>query len=448
MRWARGLAPDINIQYLVATITYQMRRTNYRLRLLCFFFCLLCFTAVEAQSKKVKEELESADYSYIGKKFDEARTAYLKHSQYLSQKQQLQLGFTFFSMAQKDPGALATGVDWIRKSADAGYTEAMNTLSYLYSTGTGVAKDSLQEMHWLEKSAALEDASAMAALGGRYEQGRGVPKDKAKAKDLYYKAANKGSKEAAYQLGVISLDEGNASSALYYLKRSAGSGFLPAMLKLAEMYEHGTGLGSKDPDEAVRWYTKIKETDGFTAYHSKAYDGIHRIGRIEPPTDLATVKPKLLQLVSKAGAEFSGLLSRTVEPLGRSSWGSVLSEDTYYTCTVDLGFKNALIKKEVVKDRDFGNGLRTRAGTFYTYTADVVHSADEAMAQRVFAKWKTVLQEAIPQWKGREDKDPNNSAPNFILSGNMTSGKKVIIYLGLCCPANNLKTVYLRISSE
>ena len=448
MRWARGLASDRSIQYLVPTITYQMRRTNHRLRLLCFFFCLLCFTTVEAQSKKVKEELESADYSYIGKKFDEARTAYLKHSQYLSQKQQLQLGVTFFSMAQKDPGALATGVDWIRKAADAGYTEAMNTLSYLYSTGTGVAKDSVQEMHWLTKSAALEDANAMAALGGRYEQGRGVPKDKAKAKDLYYKAANKGSKEAAYQLGSISLDERNLSSALHYLKRSAGSGFLPAMLKLGEIYEQGTGLGSKDPDEAVRWYTKIKETDGFTDYHSKAYDGIHRIGRVEPPTDLATVKPKLLQLVSKAGSEFSGLLSQTVTPLEKGSWTSILSEDTYYTCTVDLGFKNALIKKEVVKDRDLGNGYRTRAGTFYTYTADIVHSAREEDAKRVFEKWKSIFKEAIPQWQAKEGKDANNSSPDFTMTGNLTNGKRVTIYMSLCCPINSTKRVYLRISSE
>ncbi|RYZ52592.1 MAG: sel1 repeat family protein, partial [Chitinophagaceae bacterium] len=341
------------------------------------------------------------------------------------------------------------GVEWIRKSADGGNTEAMNTLSYLYGAGMGVGKDSVQEMQWLVRSSDLGDAAALAALGGRYEAGKGVAKDMTKAKEIYAKAATKGSKEAAYQLGAISLKEGNLSSALFYLKQSGNRDYLPAMLKLGEIYEQGTGLGSKDPDEAVRWYTKIKNTEGFTNYHSKAYDGIHRIGRTEPPTDLASVKPKLLQLVGKAGSGFGGLLSRTVEPLDRrSGWASVLSEDTYYTCTVDLGFKNALIKKEVVQDRDLGNGYRTRAGTFYTYSADIVHSADEATAKRVFEKWKTVLQEAIPQWKGKEDKDPNNSSPNFTLSGTMTSGKKVTIYMSLCCPANSQKTVYLRISSE
>ncbi|NTS40696.1 sel1 repeat family protein [Flavisolibacter sp. BT320] len=426
-----------------------MRSTNCRLRLFCLLVFFLSFTFVQAQSKKAKEELTEADYSFAGKKYEEARTVYLKHAQHLSPKQQLQLGISYFSMAKENPAALTTGIDWIQKSADAGYTEAMNTLSYLYSIGTGVAKDSVQEMQWLVRSADAGDAAALATLGNRYQMGKGVENDKAKAKDLYYKAANKGSKEAAYQLGSFSLDERNLSSALYYLKQSAKDEYLPAMLKLAEIYEKGTGLGSKDPDEAVRWYTKIKNTDGFTNYHSKAYDGIRRIGNAEPSTDLASVKPKLLQLVGKAGTGFSGLLSQTVEPLDRrSGFGSILSEDTYYTCTVDLGFKNALIKKEVVKDRDLGNGYRTRAGTFYTYTADIVHSTDEATANRVFEKWKTVLQEAIPQWKGKEDKDPNNSAPNFILSGTMTSGTKVTIYMGLCCPANSQKTVYLRISSE
>jgi hypothetical protein len=399
-------------------------------------------------SPKVKEELEGADDHYSAKKFDEARVVYLKHAQYLSQKQQLQLGITFFPLGKNDPAAFTTGVEWIRKSADAGYTDAMNTLSYLYNAGMGVTKDSVQEMHWLVKSADLGDAAAMYALGSRYELGRGVAKDKAKAKDLYYKAANKGSKEAAYQLGSIWLTDGNVASALHYLKQAANRGSLPAMLKLGEIYEQGTGLGHKDPDEAVRWYTKIKEEDGFTSYHEKAYDRIRKIGTTEPPTDMATVKPKLLQLVGKAGTEFSGLLSQTVQPLEKGHWSDILSENTYYTCTVDLGFKNALIKKEVVKDQDLGNGYRTRAGTFYTYTADIVHSSNEANAKRVFEKWISIFKEAIPQWQGKEGKHYDNNSPDFTMSGKLTNGKKVTIYMSLCCPANSTKRVYLSISSE
>lgn len=406
--------------------------------ILLSFFC----TFVSAQSKKIKEALHSADRLYNQKKFDDAIGIYLQYTGNLSAEQQHQVALSYFAKAQKDPVNIKEAVDWVQKAIDAGNTDAMNSLAYCYDNGMGVTKDSSMGITWLEKSGALGNANALALLGFRYHSGKGVAVDKERAAELYGKSLDKGNRTVGYYLGLIRQDEGNGPEAIRYFKLAATDNILLAMLALGELYEKGK-LIAKDPDEAVRWYTKIMDEDGFTKVHDKASDRIAAIGSVEPPVDLATVKPLLLKLIAGAGTAFSGLMGREVQPL-RNRGIDLLSETTYYTCTVNAAFKNGLIKKEVVADKQFGE-FRTRAGTFYSYSAEIVNSVSEEDANRIFEKWVNVFKAVLPAWNNKRD---NENGRNFYIGGKLTNGKTINISLSVCCPASGMKQVYLRIESE
>ena len=54
---------------------------------------------------------------------------YLQHSVYLSPEQQQKLGVTYIAIGKDKPENLTEGIKWFEKSAHAGNTDAMNTLS-------------------------------------------------------------------------------------------------------------------------------------------------------------------------------------------------------------------------------------------------------------------------------------------------------------------------------
>ncbi len=219
-------------------------------------------------------------------------------------------------------------------------------------------------------------------------------------------------------------------------------GMLPAMLKLGQVYEEGPGM-EKDPDAAVRWYTKIKITQGYTNAHARAIGRIRAIGEVEPSTNLSTVKPALLKIIAGAGNQFSGLLGHEIEPL-RSPGVSILSKYTHYTCLADPGFKNATIKKEVVEDKTFGD-LRTRAGIYYSYSADIVHSVQYEATSSIFNQWVKVIKAVVPGW---ESSLSNEKGGYFKISGKLSNGKTVSIYLSGSASYVDHQRVSIKVESE
>ena len=87
------------------------------------------------------------------------------------------------------------------------------------------------------------------------------------------------------------------------------------------------------------------------------------------------------------------------------------------------------MRKEVVQARDLGE-YKINAGTYYSYSADIVHSVSEETAKRVFQKWVTVLKAIIPGWQSSRN-DENRLRPSFTIGGNMTNGKRVNITVGV-----------------
>jgi TPR repeat protein len=400
----------------------RIKFPRYLTASLSVFFIFIC-SFTHGQTKGAKEALENADRLYVKEKFEDARTLYLQHAANLSPAQQMKLGAACMATSGKNPERVAESISWIEKAAAAGNTEAMNTLSYCYGNGVGVSKDPALEIQWLSKSADHNDENALVTLGFRYETGVGVESNITKATELYRRAANRGNARAAFQLGAIEGYDNPSLSARDWLRKAANGKYLPAMLKLGEVYER-----DGNPDEAVRWYTKMKAIKGYTTEHQVAVKRTTAIGRVEPATDINVVKPLLMQLLGAAANNYHSLLRRETEPL-TGNRVDVLSTSTYYTSTLDVGFKNALIRKEVVQARDLGN-IKINAGTHYSYSADIVHSVTEETALRVFEKWVTLLKAIIPEWKGYRNQE-NSSRPLFTISGNMTNGKEVVLRLSV-----------------
>ena len=395
------------------------------------WYLVTCLTVVfifigsitQAQSKKVKEILGSADRLYAREKFEEARTLYLQHAADLSPAQQVNLGVACINTSKDNPERLPEAITWIEKSAAAGNTDAMNALSLCYGRGLGVDKDPEKEMEWLTKSADKGDDKALVTLGYRYDNGIGVEANTAKAKELYEMSANKGNVQGAFYLSAKYNYKDPSSLGRRWLKKSAEGKYLPAMLKLGEFCEQ-----DGDPDEAVRWYTKIAAIKGRTAEHQEAAKRKRAIGNVEPSTDINVVKPLLMKLLSAAANNYRGTLSYEKEPLSGSGV-DILSTSKYWSNNLDMGFKNALIRIEEVEARDLGE-YEIKAATNYSYSADIVYSVPEETALRVFEQWVSLLKRMIPEWESYRN-DENRGRPYFKLSGNMTNGKKVVISIGV-----------------
>lgn len=82
----------------------------------------------------------------------------------------------------------AQALEWYRKAADLGETDAMINIGSMYLYGQGVEQDYTQALEWYEKAADLGYTDAMKSLAGMYTDGRGVEVDIDIAQEWYNKA--------------------------------------------------------------------------------------------------------------------------------------------------------------------------------------------------------------------------------------------------------------------
>ena len=76
-------------------------------------------------------------------------------------------------------------LEWYKKSAALGNSEAMRIIGYLYEHGEGVPQDYKKAVEWYEKAVALKNTYALNNLAGMYREGKGVEKNPAKADALF-----------------------------------------------------------------------------------------------------------------------------------------------------------------------------------------------------------------------------------------------------------------------
>jgi TPR repeat protein len=151
-------------------------------------------------------------------------------------------------------GQMQEAVAAYRRAIDKGSTAAMIELGVLYGMGQGVQKDAAQARKLFEKAAAAGDPRGntnLAALSG----GGSAPTDRG----LLTKAAEGGSAEAQYQLGVMYANgvggpqDDFAARALF--EKAAAQNHSGALLAMGVFAQDGRG-GAEDARAARSYYER------------------------------------------------------------------------------------------------------------------------------------------------------------------------------------------------
>ena len=191
---------------------------------------------------------------------------------------------------------IAKGFDYLNRSADMGYIDAINTLGYCYETGMdvdsvdhvralyyyklladnnvalgqfkmglyyelgdgGLPVDSVKAIEFYTKAAEQGHGEAMCYLGDFYRIGRFLPLDREKAFE-YYMSAHEADEEIGTYYVARSYLEGcgvdiDTSAAIPYLRMASDQGVGKATYLLGEFFNYGKGGMTQDNDSALYYY--------------------------------------------------------------------------------------------------------------------------------------------------------------------------------------------------
>ena len=175
---------------------------------------------------------------------------YCKIAAAKSRRALYQLGRAY-AAGQQWPEAVGT----YRKAVDKGSTTAMIELGVMFGTGTGVPKDEAQARTLFERSAAAGNprgVTNLAALTG------GTPSDPG-SRAMFAKAAEAGSTEAQYQLGLMTADgiggPQDDVAARAWFEKAAAQGHPGALERMGAFAQSGRG-GPQDSSAAKAYYEK------------------------------------------------------------------------------------------------------------------------------------------------------------------------------------------------
>ncbi len=180
-----------------------------------------------------------------------------------------------------------TAAQWWAKAAKAGNTKAIGFLGLCYQGGRGVTRDSIRAaglytrslkegnkelMKSLIESADKGNLFSTVFVAQCYQKGLGVKKDNYKAAAYYEKAAKKGSVDADRELGLMLLNNKQASEAVKYFKAGAAKGDLSSTFYYGKLLTEGKGV-AKDPTQGMIYMQKAAEAGFANAqlYLGRAY---------------------------------------------------------------------------------------------------------------------------------------------------------------------------------
>jgi TPR repeat protein len=149
-------------------------------------------------------------------------------------------------------------------AADAGSTDALQSLGLLYFKGLGVVVDKEKAFVLFYRSAETGNAIALEDLGAMFGNGDFVQRDDTKALEYFAKSVAAGNAAALGQVGVAFVwgrgDPVNYKMAANYFQQAAdlGDGF--SLKYLAILYERGL-LGPPDKLKATQLRQKAQEVD-------------------------------------------------------------------------------------------------------------------------------------------------------------------------------------------
>ena len=161
--------------------------------------------------------------------------------------------------------------------------------------GIGVAKDQQAAAGWLLRAAQRGSGQSAFNVGVMYERGFVVERDSTKAIEWYRKAAEANVPMAKHNLALLLRDgkgaPRNGKEAIELLRSAARQGMAASMFTLGDIYERGDE-GLKDPAIALAWFAIAAEFDrqtnrgGESALAKMASQRVQVLQRILLPGEL------------------------------------------------------------------------------------------------------------------------------------------------------------------
>ena len=158
----------------------------------------------------------------------------------------------------------ALPIDELRTRANADELPAMEEMARRLVQGVGVPKDQQAGAGWLLRAAQHGSAQSAFNVGVMYERGFVVERDSTRAVEWYRKASEANLPIAKQHLALM-LREGkgvarNGQEAVDLLHAASRQGLAVSMFTLGDIYERGD-LVPKDPAMALAWYAITSEFD-------------------------------------------------------------------------------------------------------------------------------------------------------------------------------------------
>ncbi len=155
-------------------------------------------------------------------------------------------------------------IDELRQRAQAHEIPAMEELGRRLIAGTGVPRDLPTGVAWFQRAAEAGSPEAEFNVGVMYDRGLGIERNAEKAVEWYRKAVEAGVAPAKHNLALM-LREGRGApqdgpKAVELLREAAHQGMTASMYALGDMYERG-GAVLKDPAAALAWFAITAELE-------------------------------------------------------------------------------------------------------------------------------------------------------------------------------------------
>jgi peptidoglycan hydrolase-like protein with peptidoglycan-binding domain len=210
----------------------------------------------------------------------------------------------------------AVPIDELRTKANADELPAMEEMARRLVQGVGVPKDQQAGAGWLLRAAQHGSAQSAFNVGVMYERGFVVERDSTRAVEWYRKAADANLPMAKHHLALM-LREGkgaprNAQETVDLLHAASRQGLAVSMFTLGDIYERGDVL-PKDPAMALAWYAITAEFDRQT--NRGGDNALAKTAAQRAQTLKATLLPGDLERAQQAGQrEFKQIVEALQPP--------------------------------------------------------------------------------------------------------------------------------------
>lgn len=191
---------------------------------------------------------------------------------------------------------VAGALEWMRKSAEAGYLRAQLDLGGLYMYGgQGIEKNTKEALAWFSRAVDQGFVEAETSIGDILYRGDGVARDVQGAVAHWRHAAEAGVADAQFRLGdVLMQSEATVAEGRNWLAKAAENGFVDAQIQLGQLLMRSETTVA----EGLAWLGKAAKAGSAEAQYRLGLALIHG-GKDEDV-------PRALELLAKAADDAAG----------------------------------------------------------------------------------------------------------------------------------------------